>query len=250
MSEMLESSTILNSCDENSLIIVDELGRGTSTQDGYGLAYAIAKYLCLEKKAFTLFATHFHELSELEQELGQVVQNKHATAEATANSLTFLYQMKPGVADQSYGIHVAKVANFPEAAIQSAKMASEFLEQNLKLKVQQKEKAGGSSSSSSSSSGEEAVPMEVDQGASAEKKESRKSLSIMEEVKDPKYIALFEAFGVKSTREMYQLMLDDSSNLTKEDFVNKVLESQKAFAVDADGAAAGGDADGDVAMEE
>jgi len=91
MSEMLETSTILSSADSKSLVIVDELGRGTSTQDGYGLAYAIAKYLCTEIKCFTLFATHFHELGELRTEIGRPVVNKHASALVDGEKLTFLY---------------------------------------------------------------------------------------------------------------------------------------------------------------
>lgn len=128
MAEMLESSVILSNADERSLVVVDELGRGTSTQDGYGLAYAIAKYLCMNARSYTLFATHFHELGELEKELGSVVQNKHASAIVEEKGLTFLYSMKPGVADQSYGVEVARRAKFPESAVASARRTADFLE--------------------------------------------------------------------------------------------------------------------------
>eukprot|EP00396_MALV-II-16_sp_LP-1_P000235 gene235-106_t len=132
MAEMLESSTILRSADARSLVIVDELGRGTSTQDGYGLAYAIAKYLCCEKKCLTLFATHFHELGELKDELGAAVQNKHATALVDGDNLTFLYEMKNGVADQSYGCHVARAARFPTETIKRAQETADYLEAHAK----------------------------------------------------------------------------------------------------------------------
>lgn len=147
MAEMLESSTIVKSASKNSLVIVDELGRGTSTEDGYGIAYALAKHLCNDIKCFTLFATHFHELGDLEEELDPLVKNKHAQAvvDEKNDKLTFLYSMKNGVAEMSYGVHVAKVAQFPSATIESAQRVANHLEahanKNKKVVVTNREKA-------------------------------------------------------------------------------------------------------------
>jgi len=130
MSEMIETACILRSCDRNALVIIDELGRGTSTEDGYGIAYAVAKHLAAEIQCFSLFATHFHELGELEQEQEGVV-NTHASAMVcpNENKLTFMYEMKPGVADRSYGCYVAEIAKFPKVTIESAKRTAEHLEE-------------------------------------------------------------------------------------------------------------------------
>jgi len=128
MAEMLEASCILNTATERSLVIVDELGRGTSTSDGFGIAWAIAKHLVEEKKCFSLFATHFHELAALEQATTGV-RNRHATAAVDAGSgkLTFLYALADGAADQSYGAHVAELAGFPQHVVSDArKRAQEF----------------------------------------------------------------------------------------------------------------------------
>jgi len=128
MAEMLEASCILNTATERSLVIVDELGRGTSTSDGFGIAWAIAKHLVEEKKCFSLFATHFHELAALEQATTGV-RNRHATAavDPASGRLTFLYAMAEDAADQSYGAHVAELAGFPEHVVADArKRAEEF----------------------------------------------------------------------------------------------------------------------------
>merc|ERR1719390_283985 len=94
MAEMLEASCILNTATERSLVVVDELGRGTSTADGFGLAWAIAKHLAEATRCFSLFATHFHELSELAQATPGV-RNRHATAalDPKSGKLTFLYAL-------------------------------------------------------------------------------------------------------------------------------------------------------------
>ena len=122
MVEMTETALILNQATSRSLLVLDEIGRGTSTYDGMSLAWAIVEYIHNHPrlKAKTLFATHYHELTDLERLLPAVANYNMAVAEE-GDSVVFLYRMVPGGADRSYGIHVAQLAGLPRAVTERAR---------------------------------------------------------------------------------------------------------------------------------
>uniref|UniRef100_A0A182PPT9 DNA mismatch repair proteins mutS family domain-containing protein n=1 Tax=Anopheles epiroticus TaxID=199890 RepID=A0A182PPT9_9DIPT len=122
MVEMIETAGIIRRATEKSLVIIDELGRGTSTYEGCGIAWSIAEWLAKESKCFTLFATHFQEITDLAAYVPNV-KNCHMEAIVDGERLTLLYQVKPGVMEKSFGIQVAKLANFPDGVI---KLAQKF----------------------------------------------------------------------------------------------------------------------------
>lgn len=129
MVEMLESASILNNISNRSLVLLDEIGRGTSTYDGISIAWAMVEYLHnnTQGKAKTLFATHYHELNELENML-QRVKNYHVTVKEVDKSIVFLRKLVRGSTEHSFGIHVARMAGMPQAVVSRAEAILSNLE--------------------------------------------------------------------------------------------------------------------------
>ncbi|MBT6455000.1 MAG: DNA mismatch repair protein MutS [Gammaproteobacteria bacterium] len=128
MVEMTEAANILNNATANSLVLMDEIGRGTSTFDGLSLAWACAQHLAAETFAMTLFATHYFELTQL-SELYDSLVNVHLDAIEHGEKIIFMHQVKPGAASQSYGLQVARLAGLPDKIIKQARLKLEELEQ-------------------------------------------------------------------------------------------------------------------------
>ena len=137
MVEMSEANYAITNATKNSLILFDELGRGTATYDGMALAYAIINYVH-DIGCKVLFSTHYHELTDLENKL-KYLKNVHVSAYEENGNLTFLHKIKEGAIDKSYGIHVAKLANLPSKVIDEANKILKVYESDSKksLKVQE-----------------------------------------------------------------------------------------------------------------
>ncbi len=127
MVEMTEAANILNNATEKSLVLMDEIGRGTSTFDGLSLAWACAESLALESRPFTLFATHYFELTSMVDEI-KSVKNVHLDAVEHGENIVFMHAVKDGPANQSYGLQVAKLAGVPASVIKNAKKKLQILE--------------------------------------------------------------------------------------------------------------------------
>jgi DNA mismatch repair protein MutS len=135
MVEMTETATILNTATRKSLILLDEMGRGTATFDGLSLAWATVEYLHAETGARTLFATHYHELTMLAEKLPRV-RNLRVGVKEAAGGIVFLHNIEPGAASKSYGIEVAKLAGLPSAVIERAKRVLRQHEKQERQSVQ------------------------------------------------------------------------------------------------------------------
>jgi DNA mismatch repair protein MutS len=120
MVEMTETAAILNTATPRSLILLDEIGRGTATYDGLAIAWAVVEFIHRHCRAKTLFATHYHELTDLEELLAGV-KNYHVSVKETGGNIVFLRKVEQGAADKSYGIEVAKLAGLPAEVIGRAR---------------------------------------------------------------------------------------------------------------------------------
>ncbi len=136
MVEMTEAANILNNATANSLVLMDEIGRGTSTFDGLSLAWSFAEFLAKQKQAFTLFATHYFELTAL-PEIISTIANVHINAVEHGDKIVFLHSVKDGPANQSYGLQVAQLAGVPKGVIAQARKKLHQLEQDARQKPQQ-----------------------------------------------------------------------------------------------------------------
>lgn len=132
---MTETANIMHNATERSLVLMDEVGRGTSTFDGLSLAWACADNLARETKAFTLFATHYFELTSLPEQ-APTVFNVHLTAVEHNDHIVFLHEVKDGAASQSYGLQVAQLAGVPSHVIDQAKHKLAMLEQDVVVGAQ------------------------------------------------------------------------------------------------------------------
>ncbi|MCY1355452.1 DNA mismatch repair protein MutS [compost metagenome] len=128
MVEMTEAAGILHHATPSSLVLMDEIGRGTSTFDGLALAWAIARHLLSHNRSHTLFATHYFELTQLPQEFPQAA-NVHLSAVEHGDGIVFLHAVQDGPASQSYGLQVAQLAGVPQPVIRAARKHLAWLEQ-------------------------------------------------------------------------------------------------------------------------
>ncbi len=142
MVEMSETANILNHATPKSLVLLDEIGRGTATFDGLAIAWSVAEYLATEIRARTIFATHYHELNELASILVNVA-NYQVTVKELPDQIIFLHQVQPGGADRSYGIEAGRLAGLPPSVIQRAKQVMQQIEKHSKIAVGLRKSASG-----------------------------------------------------------------------------------------------------------
>jgi DNA mismatch repair protein MutS len=138
MVEMSEAANILNNATRNSLVLMDEVGRGTSTFDGLALAFAIARHLIEHNQCYTLFATHYFELTRLEDEYPDAA-NVHVSAVEHRDRIVFLHTVQDGPASQSYGIQVAQLAGVPPSVVKAARKQLTKLEREARSNTPQQD---------------------------------------------------------------------------------------------------------------
>ncbi|KAM3110808.1 DNA mismatch repair protein MutS [Phormidesmis sp. 146-33] len=134
MVEMNETANILNHATERSLVLLDEIGRGTATFDGLSIAWAVAEHLATQIRARTIFATHYHELNELASILPNVA-NYQVTVKEMPDQIIFLHKVQPGGADRSYGIEAGRLAGLPSSVIQRARQVMSQIEKHSKIAI-------------------------------------------------------------------------------------------------------------------
>ena len=164
MVEMTESASILNNATENSLVLMDEVGRGTSTFDGLALAWAIAKHLIDVTRSFTLFATHYFELTQL-PEVHPTAANVHLSAVEHKDSIVFLHAVQAGPASQSYGLQVAQLAGVPTPVIRAARKHLTALENQSMQSTPQFDLFSAATEAAVDEVDLDAAPMAVDASA-------------------------------------------------------------------------------------
>jgi DNA mismatch repair protein MutS len=137
MVEMNETASILNNLNNRSLVLLDEIGRGTSTYDGISIAWSIAEYIhnLPDNRAKTLFATHYHELNEMENYFPRI-KNYNVSVQELNNKIIFLRKLKEGGSEHSFGIHVAKMAGMPRMVIERANVILKKLEKEHELELE------------------------------------------------------------------------------------------------------------------
>ncbi|MCA1009313.1 DNA mismatch repair protein MutS [Halobacillus halophilus] len=190
MVEMLEANHALSNATEHSMILLDEIGRGTSTYDGMALAQSIVEHIHEHIRAKTLFSTHYHELTSLEDQLERL-KNVHVRAEEYEGNVVFLHQIKDGPADESYGIHVAKLADLPHSLINRATAL-----------LTQFENSNSSSPESSASLEEEQLTMFVEEQKPNAKKGTKSKSNVESYLKG---LDLMEMTPMDAMNELYQL---------------------------------------------
>ena len=191
MVEMMEANQAIKRASQNSLILFDELGRGTATYDGMALAQSIIEYIHNHIKAKTMFATHYHELTDLSTQLTELV-NVHVATLEKDGEVTFLHKIAQGPADKSYGIHVAKIAGLPEALLERADKILTSLESNA---------------------------------AQLSTSELSEPLDTAVEIAEPQQLSLFE--DDKSQTIVQALKAIDLMNLTPMEAMNTIYELKK-----------------------
>ncbi len=134
MVEMAETANILHHASERSLVLLDEIGRGTATFDGLSIAWAVAEHLAEQRRSRSVFATHYHELNELAELLANVA-NAQVLVEETGEALLFLHRVAPGGASRSYGIEAARLAGVPQAVVKRARQVLGRIEANSHVAV-------------------------------------------------------------------------------------------------------------------
>ena len=199
MVEMLEANYALQNATDKSLILLDEIGRGTSTYDGMALAQAIVEFIHHNIQAKTLFSTHYHELTALEEQLKHV-KNIHVRAEEFENKIVFLHKVEDGRANESYGIHVAKLASLPEELIERATVILSELEENDVT-----EKNNDNVPEDSSNSHDEMAQLSFFPEEQTEKEPSRLKHKEKETIKKLQQLNLLDMTPLDAMNELYKL---------------------------------------------
>ncbi|HLQ70395.1 MAG TPA: DNA mismatch repair protein MutS, partial [Bacillota bacterium] len=191
MVEMLEANHAIQRATDKSLILLDEIGRGTSTYDGMALAQAIVEYIHNNIHAKTLFSTHYHELTTLDKTLNRL-KNIHVKAEEHDGKVVFLHQIKEGATDESYGIQVAKLADLPDTLIERANTILHQLEGETQVQPTNEKMESGQ------------LSFFVEESP---KQKKSKKLAPHEEkvVNDLRTLNLFEMTPLEAMNELYRL---------------------------------------------